>query len=102
MALQKQHIFCGVTVPDAYHKVTYISGNKNKINVDVAISKDAAHDALGQVLARFSFQMEASDMVHDDGAADKNYTKQAYTFMKAAVFADLNEVEHDYTAATNV
>lgn len=102
MSLQLDQTYAGILVADAYHKINYISGNKEKLHIDVVISKDSTEDAANNNIEAYSFVMEASDILHDDSAGDVNYTKQAYEFMKAAVFNDLANVEHDYTSAIDV
>lgn len=103
MALQQNHTFKGVTLTGAYHRVEYVSGNKNELNVNVSIYKDAIEAAdKANSLDAFSFNIVDTDLVHDDGASDKNYTKQAYEYMKAAAFDDASGVSRDYTSATTV
>ena len=103
MALQKDLTFKGVTVTGAYHKIGYISGSKDGIHVDVKCYKDAAEATTPEnFLEEFSFVIESGDLVHDDGASDKNYIKQAYEYMKAGVFEDYSGVSHDYTGSTDV
>jgi hypothetical protein len=102
MALLKQHIFSGVVVNNAYHKIEYISGNKDGLIIDVSVSKDAYENANGSIICKFSFVMASNTLSHDDDSSDKNYTKQAYVFMKYNAFTDLNGNQQDYTTATDV
>jgi hypothetical protein len=103
MALQQDHTFKGVTVTGAYHRVEYVAGNKDGLNVDISVYKDATEAAdKANSLDNFSFKIVDTDLVHDDGASDKNYTKQAYEHMKAAAFDDVSGVSRDYTSATAV
>lgn len=103
MALQMNMTFHGVSVTGAYHRVDYISGNKDGLYVNVRCYKDATEAADPMAyLDEFSFKMADTDLVHDDGANDKNYLKQAYEHMKSAAFDDMSGVSHDYTSATDV
>lgn len=102
MALQLTDTYAGLTITNAYHKINHISGNKDKLTVDVKIYKDATEAGNNNTATEFSFRMDSGDLTHDDGASDKNYTKQAYEFMKAAIFTDLSGNSRDYTSATDV
>lgn len=102
MALLMDHEYAGIAVTGAYHKIAYVSGNKNELNVDVVVSKDSVEDAADNSIEGFSFQMSNVDLVHDDGVTDKNYTAQAYAFLKATVIVDVTGVSRDYTTATDV
>lgn len=98
MALQLTHTANGVTMTNAYHKVSYVSGTKDTLHVDISIhasSSDAKMDG-------FSFKMEAGDMAHDDGTADRNYTKQAYAHLKAAAITDVEGNARDLSSAVDV
>lgn len=102
MALQMDHTFAGVLVSNAYHKINYISGNKDQLHVDVVISKDATEDAAANHLDSFSMVIDGADLAHDDGANDKNYTKQVYEHMKANIVTDVEGGNRDYTGAVDV
>lgn len=98
MALEMTDTVEGASLTDAYHKISHVSGNKDGLHVDVGIHVNSSEKAISS----FSFKMEAGDMAHDDGASDKNYTKQAYEHMKAGALTDLGGISRDYTSATNV
>lgn len=103
MALQQDLTVHGVTVTGAYHRVYYISGNKGGVSVDIRCYKDATEAVDPEAfLAEFAFNLPGGSLVHDDGASDKNYIKQAYEYMKAGVFDDYVGTSHDYTGATSV
>lgn len=102
MALQMTTTFHGVSVTDAYHKVNWISGSKNGINVSLRVYKDAAESAdPGAFLKEINFEIPAADLVHDNGSNDKNYIKQAYNYLKAAEVQTSSGMV-DYTSATDV
>jgi hypothetical protein len=98
MALQKNHTVKGVNMTDAYHKVSYISGNKNGVHVDIQVCASSEDEAIDH----FSFKLEGENMSHAGDSDDVNYTKQAYEHMKANVITDLSGVERDYTTAIDV
>lgn len=102
MALNLDHLYHGSTMTDAYYKVVYVSGNKDKLHIDVEVYQNATEADNGNKADSFSFAMEAGDMSHADDASDKNYTKQAYEYMKAGAFDDLQGVSRDYTSAVDV
>lgn len=104
MSLQLNHTHFGAVMTNAFHKVHYVSGNKDTLHVDVRIYENEAAKIADEnnFAAEFSFVMSSTDLVHDDGATDKNYTKQAYEFMKAAAFNDVRSVSRDYTTATDL
>ena len=98
MALELTHVVNGVTMTNAYHKVSHVSGNKDKLHVDVEIcasSNDPAMDS-------FSFVMESADMSHAEDSADRNYTKQAYEHLKSGAITDLSGNARDLSSATDV
>lgn len=103
MALQMNYDFHGLTVTGAYHKVGYISGSKDKLNIDVKVYKDAAAASADPMdnLDSFSFSIQSGDLIHDDGASDKNYTKQAYSYLKAGVVST-SVGDLDFSGATDV
>lgn len=103
MALQLTFIVHGMTVTNGYHKVSYVSGNKGQITVDMESYKDATEAATaGNHLDSFSFKMSDTDMSHDDGVTDKNYTTQAYEYLKAGVITDVSGASVDFTSATDL
>ena len=102
MALQMTTTFHGISVTDAYHKVNWVAGSKNGVRVSLRVYKDAAESVdPGAFLKEINFEIQAADLVHDNGANDKNYIKQAYAYLKA----DERETSVgtvDYTSATDV
>ena len=96
------HLYHGVTMTGAYHKVVHVSGNKDTLHVDIEIYQNSTEADARNKADEYSFRMETADMVHDDSANDKNYIKQAYEHMKAAAFNDLMGNVHDYTSAVDV
>ena len=98
MALQLTHTVNGVTMTDAYHKVEYVSGSKDNLTVNVAISATSSDAKMDE----FSFKMESGDLSHDDGANDKNYIKQAYEFLKAGPITDTMDEARDLSSAIDV
>lgn len=98
MALQLTHTVKGVTMTNAYHKVRYVSGNKEKLHIDIQVSASSSDEPLDN----FSFVLPSESMYHTGDASDVNYTKQAYEFMKSGVFSDLSGSIKDYTTATDV
>lgn len=74
----------GIAITGAYHKINYVSGNKNRVHIDVRVYKDkATSDAdSNDYIESLSYVMEDADMAHDGGASDNNYTKQAYSYLK--------------------
>lgn len=103
MALQQDMTVHGVSVTGAYHRVHHVSGNKNNISVDIRCYKDATEAADPEAyLSEFAFELPGASLVHNDGASDKNYIKQAYEYLKAGVVTDYQGVSRDYTGATSV
>lgn len=101
MALQKNETFRGLTATGAYHRIHYVAGNKDEIGVQVRVYKDAATAAnLHDHFEEFSFKVEGANLSHDGSASDKNYTEQAYEFMKNNAFNDSEGNARDYTTGT--
>ena len=95
-------VFHGLTVTNAYHKVNWIAGSKLGMRINMRVYKDAAESAdPGAFLKEFAFEIPATDLVHDNGANDKNYIKQAYEYLKAAE-RQTSAGTVDYTSATDV
>lgn len=102
MALQLTETYAGIGVTDAYHKIHHLSGSKDALHVDVSIYKDVTEANNRNAICSFTFIMGSGDLVHDDGVSDKNYTQQAYEFMKNGIFTDLSGTSRDYTGAVDV
>lgn len=101
MALQKDLTLHGVSVTGAYHRVHFVSGGKSSLSVDIRCYKDATEAAdESAFLDEFAFELPGGSLIHDDGASDKNYIKQAYEYMKANPITDYSGVSHDYTTGT--
>lgn len=96
MALQLDYSFKGVSITNAYHKVLNVSGNKNKLNIDIGISVSAEED----IIDNFSFEL--TSLFHDGSANDTNYTKQVYEYLKSNQVTDSLGTLRDYTLAVDV
>lgn len=103
MALQKDLTVHGVFITNAYHRVSYVSGNKEGLSIDIKCYKDVTEAADSKAyLIEFGFTIPSGSLIHDNGASDKNYIKQAYEYMKSTTFEDYKGVTHDYTSAVDV
>ena len=103
MALQQTHTYKGMEIVDAYHKIVHISGNKNILYVNIGVAKDATASEEGQHIDTIEFTVPGNELKHDDSSQDKNYTKQAYEYLKANPVLDLRTGEtYDYTSATDM
>lgn len=82
MALQKTIQFAGVSVPNAYMKVSSLSGNKNRITFSLAFFNGED----GEQVTEQKFTFEPSM----DG---DNFIKQAYLHLKSLPeFSDAGDV----------
>jgi len=97
MALQMTTTYNDVLMTDAYHKVLKVSGNKDRLEVTISVRATPT----SPTMYALSFQIPGADLVHDGSALDKNYTEQAYAWMKANTF-DSNGTTHDYSTALDV
>lgn len=72
MALTKDYVYKGITIPAAYHRVSYFSGTKDRLNFIVSISAAADGEEIDSTNYSIPYTLESPNPI-----------QQAYAYLKA-------------------